>query len=215
MATGEWRHDYLAVARLFGTTEGNTDDRLAWVVEVVVEPLLSDIRRLSEFRPPSPVLGSLLAPGFPLSGDQRLDELLAQASAKFLDSAPIVRQEGLERLWDSWERLKTLLDGDDKKKSITKLLDQAAAPPSAVRDVLEADADALSKVGNNFEIRHFELNRSPMSESAHVDYLFHRLAALIHLVLDHMSGTGARRSKPVGSPRGGGRLAVGDWNAPA
>jgi hypothetical protein len=158
---------------------------------MVVEPLVRDIGRLSELRPPPPVLDALLAQGFPPSADARLDELLRDACAKFRDPAPSVRKEALERLWDSWERLKTLANAPDKKRSVSRLLD-GAAPEPTMREVLEAEARALTEIGNQFQIRHFERNKTPVGAPAHVDYLFHRLAALIRLLLEsHPPGTGA------------------------
>ena len=43
----------------------------------------------------------------------------------FLIRIPKVSKEALEKLWDAWERLKTLEAGD-KKSSIKTLLDKAA-----------------------------------------------------------------------------------------
>ena len=42
------------------------------------------------------------------SGDRTLDVLLEECRLKFSDRNPLVRREALERLWDAWERLKSL-----------------------------------------------------------------------------------------------------------
>jgi len=47
--------------------------------------------------------------------------MLEEASRKALDPNPQTRREAVERLWHSWERLKTIENPNDKKKSITKL----------------------------------------------------------------------------------------------
>ena len=39
------------------------------------------------------------------TGEKELDLLLSTAQRKFLDSHPDTRREGLEALWDAWERL--------------------------------------------------------------------------------------------------------------
>jgi hypothetical protein len=42
------------------------------------------------------------------TGDQTLDQLLETAREKFLNRSLDLRKEGLENLWDAWERLKTV-----------------------------------------------------------------------------------------------------------
>src|SRR5207245_8156932 len=75
----------------------------------------------------APVLRETLT-GFAFaSGDQKLDELLESARAKFLDPNPAVRRESLEKLWDAFERLKTLEPGQDKKASANALIEKSAS----------------------------------------------------------------------------------------
>jgi hypothetical protein len=116
------------------------------------------------------------------TGDGALDQLLERARTRFLSRDPTVRKESLEVLWDAWERLKSLEPGRDKRESAANLLDKAAAQPE-FRQVLEADAQQLTSIGNNFMIRHSELNKVPIIDDEHVDFLFHRLFALIRLLL--------------------------------
>lgn len=118
------------------------------------------------------------------SGDSELDRLLKTARHKFLNPRDAVRREALESLWDGWERLKTMGQGADKKAQAKDLL-QRAATSSCHRfyDVLEAEASALTDIGNGFGIRHSERTQERLSESEHVDYLFYRLMALIKLIL--------------------------------
>ena len=124
------------------------------------------------------------------TSDSELDAMLETARKKFLDPSLVVRKEALERLWDAWERLKTLeIPGaGSKKASMTQLLDKAASEPK-FRELLEEEAKALTKVGNQFQIRHTETDKTPLVHSEHVDYLFHRLFSLIRLLL-RMTGRG-------------------------
>jgi hypothetical protein len=124
---------------------------------------------------------TLLATAFQ-SGDTTLDAMLESARAKFLDPNPEVRKEALEKLWDAWERLKTIESGADKKAQVKALLDKAAKEPD-FRALLEREARELTETGNAFLIRHSETNRTPIEATAHVDYLFHRLFALIWMLL--------------------------------
>lgn len=117
------------------------------------------------------------------TGEDILDELLERARAKFLSREPAVRKESLEALWDAWERLKTLEPGRDKRESTARLLDKGATEPTFRAVVLESDARLLTDIGNGFMIRHTEQGKIPIGDDEHVDFLFHRLFALIYLLL--------------------------------
>lgn len=130
----------------------------------------------------SPVLSEQLASATFATGDVEMNTLLETARKKFLDANPVVRLEALEKLWDAWERLKTILPGADKRVSAAMLLDQASVEPK-FRDVLESEAKTITIIGNTFQIRHSETSQVPLKDSTHVDYLFHRLFALIWMLL--------------------------------
>jgi hypothetical protein len=116
------------------------------------------------------------------SGDGKLDGLLEAARTKFLDPDPAVRREALEKLWGAWERVKTLEPGASKRESTKALLDKAATEPE-FRSLIENEARSLTDVGNRFHIRHSETGQIEIRTEDQVDYLFHRLFALIWLVL--------------------------------
>lgn len=130
----------------------------------------------------SPILREALATSAFRTGDSELDAMLESARRKLLDPDSTVRREALEKLWDAWERLKTLLPGADKKASVTALLDQASSEAS-FRSLLEAESKQVTSIGNTFQIRHSETTQVQLSDTAHVDYLFHRLFALIWMLL--------------------------------
>ena len=127
------------------------------------------------------VLREALASAVFQTEDADLDSLLEAARTKYLNPSLTVRQESLEKLWDAWERLKTIEPGD-KKTSAEALLDKAATEPT-FRKALEDEADELTAIGNKFRIRHSETDKASLELSEHVDYLFHRLFALIRLLL--------------------------------
>ena len=131
-----------------------------------------------------PVLREELASAEFRTGDAELDRMLETARCKFLNPDEAKRREALKSLWDAWERLKTLGKGLDKKAQVTYLLDHIAGPSSPnFREALEMEAKELTRIGNNFQIRHSERNQERLARSEHVDYLFHRLFALIQAVL--------------------------------
>lgn len=117
------------------------------------------------------------------TGDATLDEMLEAARIKFLNPNPQVRREALEKLWDAWERLKTIEPGADKKAQVKVLLDKAASEPG-FRDLLEREAKELNAIGNSFQIRHSETTQTPLQSDRHVDYLFHRLFSLVWMLVN-------------------------------
>lgn len=114
--------------------------------------------------------------------DPLLDKMLSTARTKYLHPDPQVRREALEKLWDVWERIKTIEPAKDKKASTKALLDKAAREPN-FRQLLEDEAVTLNRIGNSFMIRHTEINQTPIERHEQVDYLFQRLFAMIYLLL--------------------------------
>ena len=116
------------------------------------------------------------------TGDAPLDELLGAARQKFLHRSLDVRRESLEKLWDAWERLKTIEVAGDKKASVKALLDRVSTEP-VLRTKIDEEARELTEIGNTFMIRHTETRKIPVVESAQVDYFFHRMFAMVRLLL--------------------------------
>ncbi|MGH3717537.1 MAG: hypothetical protein ACRDRI_01615 [Pseudonocardiaceae bacterium] len=116
----------------------------------------------------------------PDSGDATLDDLIRDARRRFLSRQPQEASVALEKLWDGFERLKTLEPGRDKKACTEALLDRAGA--GAWREALDRETRELTNIGNNMQIRHFETTKERIPDDA-VDYLFTRLAALMLYLL--------------------------------
>jgi hypothetical protein len=116
------------------------------------------------------------------TGDAELDKILETARKKFLSPNIDTRKESLEKLWDAFERLKTLEIPADKKKSADKLLTKASSRPE-IKKLLDDEFGALTGTGNTFMIRHTEKGKIPIDNDVDVDYLFHRMFAVIRRVL--------------------------------
>ena len=71
-----------------------------------LEPKDGEIVRLAPA-----VLQEALAGSIVRRGDSTLDEMLEPVPHKILNRSIDVRRESLEKLWDAWERLKTLEPG--------------------------------------------------------------------------------------------------------
>ena len=120
----------------------------------------------------------------PNSGDRELDDLIIEARERYLSHKEDERRIGLEKLWDAFERLKTiepLPDGkSDKKASVKQLLSRITDEP--LREVVEDDMEALTDVGNEFRIRHHETDKHVVPVEGY-DYLFARMSNVIITLL--------------------------------
>jgi hypothetical protein len=159
----------------------NLTDHARKFCSVVLEPMVRDVMRLPEERPLPPILFETMG-GLPKTGDHVLDELIFEACRAFRESAPSAARVSVEKLWDAWERLKTVRIPSDKRASISAILDTAAGG-SELRSVLEEEATALTRLGNTFRIRHSEVGKYELPMPEHYEYLFHRLYAVMHLLL--------------------------------
>jgi hypothetical protein len=119
------------------------------------------------------------------------DHVLAEVVVDLPAVAPVRRvavlqpedlRRGLEKVWDAFERIKTLEPVSDKRAQVTALLDKATQAPR-LRAYLENEAKELTVIGNNLQIRHFEKTQEKLDRPEEVDYLFHRMFSFIRLVL--------------------------------
>ncbi len=171
---------FVFARRHYGSQSRYHADVFRSFADELLAPLVRDIEKLARHRVLPPVLFEAMG-RLPGTGDLILDELLNQACGHFRDPAPESRKLAVEKLWDAFERTKTLRGGD-KRQSADDLLREASECDRFLR-VLTDEMSALTKIGNEFHIRHFETNRAAIERSEHFDYLFHRLYALLHLLL--------------------------------
>tara|TARA_Y100000310_G_C20550906_1_gene748028 strand:+ start:518 stop:1051 length:534 start_codon:yes stop_codon:yes gene_type:complete len=114
--------------------------------------------------------------------DPILNRMLEESRKKFMNPSEVIRRESIERLWDAWERIKTILKPENKKFSITLLLEKCS-PEENFRELLNEEAKKLTGIGNTFHIRHSEVNQVEIQTSEQIDYIFHRLFSFILLIL--------------------------------
>jgi hypothetical protein len=131
---------------------------------------------------PQPLADAL---GFTLfaSGDGDTDRLLEAARIQISSPKIETRKDGLENLWDAFERLKTLEPGTNKKQQADTLLNRAAPAGTKLREMLGAEAIALTNIGNTFQIRHFETSQEPLTTPEQIDCLIGRMFSFLRFVL--------------------------------
>lgn len=131
-----------------------------------------------------PVLREALASSEFTSEDNALNRLLESARRRFSDPDFHTRYDALRDLWDAFERLKTLEPPrDDVRRSSAALIARVSQEP-VVQEMLDAEMRVnLGDFGNGFFIRHANAEQVGLQTSEEIDYLFHRLFAVIRLLL--------------------------------
>ncbi|MFJ5978413.1 hypothetical protein [Pseudarthrobacter oxydans] len=128
----------------------------------------------------TPAVQQVLEQLTPASGDDDLDGLLLHAKELFLSRKEANRGLALDKLWDAFTRLKTVDVQGNKLRSISVLLQNI--DNEAFREVTNAEMNALTKLGNDFMIRHHETGTHSVPPEAY-DYLFARMGSLIVYLL--------------------------------
>lgn len=114
------------------------------------------------------------------TNDSDLNSLIEEAKERFFN--PKDKQVALEKLWDAFERLKTYFssEGLNKKQSAEKLVNLIFE--NFDKEFIEEEFDKLTKIGNNYRIRHHETGKKELT-AVHINYFFFRMLSLIDLCL--------------------------------
>jgi hypothetical protein len=172
-------HHHLTFERDEGLTEFVTDvNRLLARNGIAFE--MTQEGRINRLGPA--LLRDALAVASFHTGDLETDRLLEDARRLILSPHLEDRRNGLEKLWDAFERIKTLERGTDKRAQATALLDNVTQAPQ-LRAFLENEAKELTAIGNSLQIRHFEKTQEKLDSPEEVDYLFHRMFSFVSLIL--------------------------------
>jgi hypothetical protein len=115
------------------------------------------------------------------TGDAECNRLLEYARAAVTNPSLDRRRDGLEKLWDAFERMKTL-PGKDKRATAEAMLDRVVSGP-VFRSFIGAEAKSLTEAGNALRIRHSETTQEILQNPDEVDYLYLRMFGLVRLLL--------------------------------
>ncbi|MGH9135863.1 MAG: hypothetical protein ACRD0G_02310 [Acidimicrobiales bacterium] len=113
----------------------------------------------------------------PPSGDATLDDKIVVALRRYHDADPAVRREALEAIWDAFERVKSILDPADKKRSVERLIAEMASD-APTQSALDQEFRDLTRIGNDFQIRHLEVAKHPVPDGV-VDLWFVRALSIV------------------------------------
>jgi hypothetical protein len=116
-----------------------------------------------------------------------LRELIEQASSLYRSNNISDKQTAIEKLWDAFERLKTYYGtGNQKRASIEKIVDNISRCDSNYFTLFNDEFIYLTKIGNDYRIRHHEMNKIDITDVNYYEYFFQRCFILIDLALKYL-----------------------------
>ncbi len=114
--------------------------------------------------------------------EQSLRDLVLEADKCFKRQDAESKQRALEKIWDAFERIRTYYS-PDKKKSATQILNMISNGDIELYNKLNAEFLELGKIGNNYQIRHFETDKRPITDIRMKEYWYARCLALVNLAI--------------------------------
>lgn len=111
--------------------------------------------------------------------DSELNMLIEKAQILFSKEDT---QGALEKIWDAYERLKTIWSS---KKEFSDILIQNGS--RFRKEDLETELSALTHIGNSYQIRHFEKDKIKIENNVERKYLYHRMLSLLTYCISIMS----------------------------
>ncbi|UNL92779.1 hypothetical protein CPY53_04050 [Paenibacillus polymyxa] len=117
--------------------------------------------------------------------DDDLSSLIKTALNLITKPSEYERKLALEKLWDAFERVKTIkaTKQGEKRESAKELTKLMANSTPGFEEIINDEFMLLSKLGNNYQIRHFETYITKIPDLALIDYLFFRALSLINLAV--------------------------------
>ena len=111
--------------------------------------------------------------------DKTLNDLITEAKERYLGND---KQVGLEKLWDAYERIKTIFksEGLNKKLSAEKLSELISE--NFDEGFINEEFSRLTDIGNGYRIRHHETGKKELTPE-HINYFFFRMLSFIDLCL--------------------------------
>ena len=82
--------------------------------------------------------------------------------------------------------MKTYYIEKNKRESINDLIYLIANSNTGFGTLINAECNALTAIGNDYQIRHFETNKIELTDNKHIDYLFYRMISTMHLFMSEL-----------------------------
>lgn len=140
------------------------------------------VERIVENSPITPAVESAIA----AVKEAGARELLQEAILLHRSPYPADIRNAVEKLWDAYERLKTYYTTMNKAKSAEKIVNDMAAGQAPYVTLFDTEFRALTKIGNDFRIRHHETDKVEITDVRYYDYFFNRCLSLIALAIQYL-----------------------------
>lgn len=140
------------------------------------------VERIVENSPLTPAVESAIA----AVKEVGTRELLQEAILLHRSPYPADVRDAVEKLWDAYERLKTYYTTMNKAKSAEKIVNDMAARQVPYVTLFDTEFRALTKIGNDFRIRHHETDKVEITDVRYYDYFFNRCLSLIALAIQYL-----------------------------
>ncbi|MBG9983851.1 hypothetical protein HYO62_03005 [Aerococcaceae bacterium DSM 111022] len=132
------------------------------------------------------ILPNMFETKVPMIQEYGIKELLEDAINLYKTPHPWARQSSVEKIWDALERLISYYIKLGKKKSIEKIVEDMGNGEVNFVSLFDDEFRYLTKIGNNYRIRHHETDKIDINDSHHYDYFFNRCLSLIALSLKYL-----------------------------
>lgn len=118
--------------------------------------------------------------------DPDLLKLLNESIKYFIEPNHYDIDTALEKIANTLERIKTLMNPKNKKISIQKIIELLSTDKD-LRDFVDNHLKTLKEIGNNFTIRHKEINKKNIDSEEYKEFLFYEYFNVIRLLLLNLS----------------------------
>lgn len=112
-----------------------------------------------------------------------IKELVEEAIKRHAESTAASQKESVEKMWDAFERVKTIHTEMNKRDSAEKLICSISGETKGFDELLRAEFKALTEIGNEYRIRHHETDKKEINDLRLYDYLFNRCLAVVALAI--------------------------------
>lgn len=119
----------------------------------------------------------------PRATEKELHNLIIESKIYISKEDYNQKKIGLEKIWDAFERLKTI-KGIDKKISINNIIAHITNGDKEISQMLNNEFRELTRIGNSYSIRHSEITQKKLPNSQFIEYLYFRMLSLISCILN-------------------------------
>lgn len=127
----------------------------------------------------------LICKKLPTSTEEVINNLVIESKIYISKNKYSEKIVGVEKLWDAFERLKTIRS-TNKKESIENIISHITNNDKELSEMLTKEFNELTNIGNSYSIRHHEINQKKLPNIYYVEYLYFRLLSLVSCVISLM-----------------------------